>query len=117
LFEVGEARSAHEVFLGRGTNLKTGEQENQYLEWLVFVPTRKVYRVIDPATNQPMKLELLGYQVAIMEKPTEEKRNNHWTFIDGSSLTIPELRSFFPGLPEDQTLLGLPPVGGSKLKN
>jgi hypothetical protein len=111
-FEVGEAVSGHEVHLGRGTDEKTGKDVERYLEWLVFVPTRKIYRVIDPATGEAKKLEMKGYQVAIVKKRTSD-----WYFIDGSSLTIPELRSFFPGLPEDQALLGLPPVHGSELKN
>ena len=119
-FEVGQARSGHEVFLGRGKVKGTQEPVQMYLEWLVFVPTRKVYRVIDPATRQPKKLELKGYQVAIARKPFLEDpplKQPNWYFIDGSSLTIPDLRSFFPGLPEDQALLGLPPVGGGELKN
>ena len=83
-----------------------------YLEWLVFVPTRAEYRVIDPATRVPKRIERWGYQVAIVKKGTSD-----WYFIDGSNLTKTELRSFFPRLPTNQELLGLPKVGGAELKN
>jgi len=110
-FEVGSPRSAHEVFLWRGRD-KAGQPIQAYLEWLVFVPTRTEYRVIDRETGVARRLETKGFQVAVAKKGTSE-----WYFLDGSNLTIPELRSFFPGLPEDKALLGLPPVGGGELKN
>ncbi len=110
-FEVGQPRSGHEVFLLRGVG-KDGEPIQTFLEWLVFVPTRTVYRVIDAETRQARRIERKGYQVAIAKKGTKD-----WYFIDGSNLTIPELRSFFPSLPEEKGLLGVPPVGGEELKD
>lgn len=110
-FEVGEPTAGHEVFLLRGQD-DDGNPVQAYLEWLVFVPTRSEYRVIDPLTRQVKRIETKGFQVAIVKKGAAD-----WYFIDGSNLTIPELRSFFPGLPEDRELLGLPPVGGGELKN
>lgn len=109
-FEALKPKTGHEVFLGRGQD-EAGKPIQMYLEWLVFVPTRAQYRVIDPSTGQAKKIETRGFQVAVVKKGT-----NQWYFIDGSNLTIPELRSFFPGLPEDQALLGLPTVGGGELK-
>lgn len=111
-FEVLKPSVGHEVFLGRGLNEKTGKPIQMYLEWLVFVPTRAEYRVIDPATRVPTRIERRGYQVAIVKKGTSD-----WYFIDGSNLTNAELRSFFPRLPTNQELLGLPKVGGAELKN
>jgi len=111
-FEVFRPSSGHEVFLGRGQNEKTGKAIQMYLEWLVFVPTRAEYRIIDPATRVPKRIERRGYQIAIVKKGTSD-----WYFIDGSNLTKAELRSFFPRLPTDQELLGLPKVGGAELKN
>jgi hypothetical protein len=111
-FEVLKPSGGHEVFLGRGLNEKTGKPIQMYLEWLVFVPTRAEYRVIDPATRVPKRIERWGYQVAIVKKGTSD-----WYFIDGSNLTKTELRSFFPRLPTNQELLGLPKVGGAELKN
>lgn len=111
-FEVGEARSGHEVFKLRGRDERTGEEVEGFLEWLVFVPTRKVYRVIDPQSGKPTRIEMKGYQVAIVKKGT-----NEWYFVDGSTLTVSELRGFFPNLPNDPKLLDLPPVGGGELKN
>jgi len=108
-YEVRKPTSAHEVVLLRGED-KEGRPINMYLEWLVFVPTRAEYRVIDPKTRLPRKIETLGFQVAVKKKGTPD-----WHFIDGRNCSIADLRSFFPGLPEDQKLLGLPQVGGGEI--
>lgn len=109
-FEVSKPSVIHEVFLGRGED-KTGKPFQVYREWLVFVPTRTVYHYIDPTTRKPKRVERRSFQVAINTKGTAK-----WTFIDGSTLTVSQLRSFFPGLPEDQKLLGLPQRGGGEIK-
>lgn len=110
-FEVLKPTRIHEGFLVRGVDKVTNQPLQMYLEWLVFVPTRSEYRVIDPATRTPKRVATTGYQVAIVKKGTSD-----WYFIDGSNLTPRELRSFFPRLPADEELLGLPKVGGTELK-
>lgn len=109
-FDVGKPKALHEVFLGRGQD-KDGKPIQAYLEWLVFVPTRTEYHFIDPETRKPKRIERKSFQVAINTKGKAK-----WTFIDGSTLTVQQLRSFFPGLPEDQKLLGLPQRGGGEIK-
>lgn len=109
-YEVLKPTMGHEVFLGRGVN-GVGQPVQMYLEWLVFVPTRAEYQVIDPRTRLTKRVETRGYQVAVVKKGTSD-----WYFIEGRNLTVPQLRSFFPGLPNDQKLLGLPEVGGGEIK-
>ena len=108
-YEVQKPTSAHEVVLLRGED-RQGKAVQMYLEWLVFVPTRAEYRVIDPETRLARKIETLGFQIALNKKGTPE-----WYFIDGRNCTIADLRSFFPGLPQNQKLLGLPKVGGGEI--
>ncbi|MBB21682.1 MAG: hypothetical protein CMN04_02145 [Roseibacillus sp.] len=108
-YEVGEPTGAHEVVLLRGKD-RSGNDVNMYLEWLVFVPTRAEYRIIDPQTRLARRIETTGFQVAVNRKGTAD-----WYFIDGRNCSIADLRSFFPGLPEDLGLLGIPKVGGGEL--
>lgn len=108
-YEVQKPTSAHEVVLLRGED-RQGKAVQMYLEWLVFVPTRAEYRIIDPETRLARRIETLGFQIALNKKGTPE-----WYFIDGRNCTIADLRSFFPGLPENQKLLGLPKVGGGEI--
>ncbi len=110
-YEVQKPTSAHEVVLLRGVD-KGGRPIKMYLEWLVFVPTRAEYRVIDPTTRLPRKIETLGFQVAVNKKGTAD-----WHFIDGRNCSLADLRSFFPSLPENQKLLGLPEVGGGEVES
>mgnify|MGYP004360290673 CR=1 FL=1 len=109
-YEVQKPTSAHEVVLLRGED-KEGRPIRMYLEWLVFVPTRAEYRVIDPTTRLPRKIETTGFQIAVNKKGTPD-----WHFIDGRNCSIADLRSFFPSLPENQKLLGLPEVGGGEVE-
>ncbi len=108
-YEVQKPTSAHEVVLLRGED-RQGKAVQMYLEWLVFVPTRAEYRIIDPKTRLARKIETLGFQIALNKKGTPD-----WYFIDGRNCTITDLRSFFPGLPDNQKLLGMPKVGGGEI--
>ncbi len=69
----------------------------EFGEWLVFVPTTRTVRFIDPNTGQRRQGEIGDYQIAVRSK----KEGSSWTFINGSLLKIQELRSFFPSLPVD----------------
>ena len=108
-YEVGKPAGAHEVVLLRGKD-RLGKEVQMYLEWLVFVPTRAEYRIIDPQTRLARRIETRGFQVVVKKKGTAD-----WYFIDGRNCSLADLRSFFPGLPEDPVLLGMPEVGGGEL--
>jgi hypothetical protein len=73
-------------------------------EWLVFVPTKRTIRFIDPETKKVQRGVLKDYQIAIRKK-TEDAS---WTFLNGSTLEIRELRALFPSLPSTPDELGLP---------
>jgi len=108
--EVGQPAAGHEVraaLIGDAG----GGQRRILTEWLVLVPTTSRFKVVDPRRGVKKEIETYGYQVAIANKERME-----WTFIDGSGLSVSELRRFFPGLPEDREALGMPRVGGRELK-
>lgn len=97
-FAVGEPKSAFLV--------------PEYKEWLVFVPTKKVYTLPDPQRgNAYRKIESHGYQVAVAKEGGQD-----WYFMDGSNLTVQQLRSMFPSLPKDVKLLSLPRVEQKEIK-
>ena len=83
----------------------------EYREWLVFVPTTRTVRRISPETGLTQFLEITDYQVAIRKK----EAGSEWSFINGSTLKISELRSFFPTLPID-IQYAIPKVGSRLLK-
>jgi hypothetical protein len=96
-FEVGEPKSGFKV--------------PEFEEWLVFVPTTKVYLVPDRQRGVNRRFESKGYQVAVAKAGGTE-----WYFIDGANLSVQELRSIFPSLPEDPDKLNLPPVAQREIK-
>lgn len=63
-------------------------------KWLVFVPTKMTLSVPDPNTGVKHRIETTTFQVAISQKDFLK-----WSFIDGSSLTVADLRSLFSTLP------------------
>jgi len=71
-------------------------------KWLVLVPTITKFRIMREGEAKPLFIESIGFQVAI-----SDKGKNDWTFIDGSSLSVNDLRSLFGTLPQD---LELPPL-------
>lgn len=71
-------------------------------QWLVLVPTATKFRIVRPGDPKPLVIESIGYQVAI-----SDKGKNNWTFIDGSGLSVNDLRSLYLTLPAD---LKLPPL-------
>ena len=77
----------------------------EYREWLVFVPTIKTYLIPDPETAKVRRFETKGYQVAVAKAGT-----NDWHFIDGAKMSLQQLRSIFPSLPNDAKKLNLPEV-------
>lgn len=69
----------------------------EFNEWLVFVPTTRIVRRIDPTTGLRRQMEFGDYQVAIRSKAV----GSEWSFLNGSTLKVQELRAFFPTLPAD----------------
>ncbi|MEP2775479.1 MAG: hypothetical protein ABJQ29_09465 [Luteolibacter sp.] len=95
---------AYEVGAGKSVEMVNGQQVEKlrYTKWMVLVPTVTKFRAM--LKNDPVAIiiESTGFQVAI-----SDKGKNDWTFIDGSDLTVGDLRSLFGNLPLD---LELPPL-------
>ena len=96
---------ALEVSPGTTTRTVDGQtiEEPVYTRWMVFVPTVTTYRIIMEGEPRPLIVESTGFQVAVSDKDPID-----WTFIDGSSVTVNELRSLFISIPADYEL---PPIG------
>ena len=94
-FEVGPGRKVEKV---------NGEEVESliFTKWLVLVPTATKFRIIRQGETKPLVIESIGFQAAI-----SGKGKNDWTFIDGSGLTVNDLRGLFVTLPRD---LQLPPL-------
>ncbi|HVJ45485.1 MAG TPA: hypothetical protein VM511_03800 [Luteolibacter sp.] len=94
-FEVGPGKKVEAV---GGVNV----EKLVYTKWLVLVPTLTRFRILPENAQKPIVIEGTGYQAAVADKG-----KNNWTFIDGSSLTLNELRKLYINLPAD---LELPPI-------
>ena len=68
-------------------------------KWLVLVPTVTKFRAQLKGDPVAVNIESTGFQVAICEKGKDD-----WTFIDGSGVTVNDLRSLFITLPQDLEL-------------
>ncbi len=99
----GQPRS-YEVGPGRKVDVVAGEEVESliFTKWMVLIPTATTFRVILPGEAKPRLIESIGFQVAVAEKG-----KNDWTFIDGSGVTVNDLRGLFATLPQD---LQLPPL-------
>ena len=100
---AGQPR-AFEVFPGKEVEVVDGKEieKLRYTKWLVLVPTVTNFRAMIKGDPVAVNIESTGFQVAISDKGTDE-----WSFIDGSAVTVNELRSLFITLPKD---LELPPL-------
>ncbi|MGL5016492.1 MAG: hypothetical protein ACRDBP_00025 [Luteolibacter sp.] len=100
----GQPRS-FEVGPGKKVDVVGGEEVESliFTKWMVLIPTATTFRVILEGETKPRLIESTGFQVAI-----SDKGKNDWSFIDGSGLTVNDLRGLFATLPQD---LQLPPVG------
>ena len=99
----GQPRS-FEVSPGKKVEKVNGVEVESLIfkKWLVLVPTATKFRSIQKMEGQAPKVittDVIGFQVAI-----SDKGKNDWTFIDGSGLSVNELRSLFGTLPQDMTL-------------
>jgi len=71
-----------------------------YTKWLLLVPTVTQFKFIQQ--GKTFTVDKNGFQVAI-----SDKGRNDWTFIDGSTVTVNDLRSLFPNFPADTKLPSL----------
>ena len=91
-FEVGPGKKVEII---NGVNV----EKLVYTKWLVLVPTVTRFEVLPEKATKPIVIESTGFQAAI-----SDKGRNNWTFIDGSSLTLNELRKLYINLPADLEL-------------
>lgn len=105
----GEPRG-FEVYPSKQVKILDGKQVEsmRYTKWLVLVPTVTRVRMLIKGDPVAVNFESTGFQVAISDKGSDE-----WYFIDGSAVTVNELRSLFITLPEN---LELPPLEKKQIK-
>jgi len=103
-FRPQGATRSYEVGPGRKVEMVAGVEVESLVfnKWLVLVPTATKFRIIREGQTKPTLIDSIGFQVAI-----SDKGKNNWTFIDGSGLTVNDLRGLFATLPQD---LQFPPL-------
>jgi hypothetical protein len=107
-FKPQGAPTSYEVQMGKEVVSENGKQVEKaiYKKWLVLIPTVTEYRIAAPAEKGGVPkfavIQTIGFQAAI-----SEKGKNDWSFIDGASLTVAELRRLFVSLPDN---MQLPPI-------
>jgi hypothetical protein len=103
-FKPQGAPRSYEVGPGRKVDKVAGEEVESliFTKWMVLIPTATTFRVMLPGEPKARVIESIGFQVAV-----SEKGKNDWTFIDGSGLTVNDLRGLYPTLPQD---LEFPPL-------
>lgn len=101
---------AFEVYPGKQVKVVDGKQVEsmRYTKWLVIVPTITRVRMLVKGDPVALNFESTGFQIAISDKDSDV-----WHFIDGSAVTVSELRSLFITLPEN---LKLPPLEKKQIK-
>lgn len=106
---LGQPR-AYEVVPGKVTEMVNGQEVERlrYKKWMVLVPTVTTFRAFVGEPVESVTIESTGFQVAISDKAA-----NNWTFIDGTGLTVADLRSIFGNLPLD---MGLPPLDKKQVR-
>jgi hypothetical protein len=101
---------AFEVYPGKVVEIVEGKEVERlrYTKWLVLVPTVTRFRTHIPGDPIAVIIESTGFQVAVTDKGKED-----WTFIDGSGVSVNDLRSLFVNLPMN---LELPPLEKRQIK-
>ena len=100
---------AYEVGPGKKTEVVNGKEQEVMVTttWMVLIPTSTKFRLIDDV-GKYRYIERTGFQVAF-----SENGKNDWWFMDGSGITVADLRSLFPDVPRS---LELPPLGGGEVE-
>jgi len=94
-FKAEGAPKVYEVFPDGG-----GEDgEMKFKKWLVLIPTVTQFRIMQPGQPKGHVINSHGFQVAISEKGEDD-----WSFINGSDVTVSDLRSLFITLPANMEL-------------
>lgn len=101
---------AFEVDAGKKVEVIDGKEIERlrYTKWMVLVPTVTKFRALIKGDPVAVIIESTGFQVAISDKGKDD-----WTFIDGSAVSVNDLRSLFGNLPRD---LELPPLEKRQIK-
>ena len=89
----------YEVYPGKKVETVDGKQVETLIntKWLLLIPTETRYRLMKD--REQLVIESKGVQVAVADKDKLV-----WSFIDGSGLTVQDLRSMFISLPKDMEL-------------
>lgn len=81
---------------------ETAGGEVAYRTWVMLVPTVTRLRIVRSEQPKGAMIDSYGFQVAVADKDELD-----WSFINGSDVTVPDLRSLFTSLPAN---LDLPEV-------
>ncbi|MFK7851584.1 MAG: hypothetical protein AB8D78_11450 [Akkermansiaceae bacterium] len=102
--------TAFEVYPGKKVEVVNGQKVEKliYTKWLVLVPTLTKFRAMIEGDPVAINIESKGFQVAI-----SDKGSGKWSFIDGSAVSVNDLRSLFITLPQNLTL---PPLEKKQIK-
>ncbi len=95
--KVNGVPRVYEVWPGKAD--EEAEGGINYTKWLVMVPTVTRLRIMLRDDPEPLLIDSHSFQVAI-----SDKGENNWTFINGSDITVPDLRSLFITLPQNMKL-------------
>jgi hypothetical protein len=89
------------VWPGKQTKVVDGQAVEILVKtkWMVLIPTVTKLRIFDKELSKQRFIESQGFQVAV-----SDKGKNEWSFMDGASLSVSDLRSLFPDLPENLEL-------------
>lgn len=105
-FKPQGAPRVYEVWPGKKTEVVDGQQVEVMVKtkWMVLIPTVTKFRIMlrVDGVDKFRFIESTGFQVAIADKGSDD-----WYFMDGASLTVADLRSLFPDVPQN---IELPPI-------
>lgn len=96
-FEPIGAAKVYEVSPGDSSEMPEGV--TNFTEWLVLIPTLTQFRLTVGDSGKPRIINSYGFQIAMSEKSKQD-----WTFINGSDVTVSDLRSLFITLPANMEL-------------
>lgn len=105
-FKPEGAPRVYEVWPGKKLEVIDGQQVEVMVKtkWMVLIPTVTKFRIMlrVDGVDKFRFIESTGFQVAISDKGKDD-----WYFMDGAGLTVSDLRSLFPDVPEN---IELPPI-------
>ena len=101
-FKAQGAPSVYEVWPGKMPEDAGPDAKPVFDKWLLLIPTVTQFRILQGDPPEPYVINSFGFQVAIADKGRD-----NWTFINGSDVSVSDLRSLFASLPAN---MELPPV-------